>query len=89
MAGVLSKLGRYVLNVLIAIDQLLNAAAWGDPDETLSSRFWRAKGRGLWLGHVLVALTDSVFFVLTFGTVKNHCEQSFEWWLMCRETFHG
>ena len=30
--------GRYILNVLIAIDQLFNALFLGDPDETISSR---------------------------------------------------
>lgn len=31
-------LGRYLLNLLVAVDQLLNTLAFGDPDETLSSR---------------------------------------------------
>jgi len=31
-------LKRYVLNVLIAIDQLGNELIGGDPDETISSR---------------------------------------------------
>lgn len=30
---------RYLLNVLIAIDQFFNALIGGDPDETISSRF--------------------------------------------------
>ncbi len=31
-------LGAYLWNLLIAVDQLLNTLAFGDPDETLSSR---------------------------------------------------
>ena len=29
---------RYICNILIAVDQLVNAVFWGDPDETISSR---------------------------------------------------
>jgi hypothetical protein len=29
---------RWLLNILIAIDQLVNAVCGGDPDETISSR---------------------------------------------------
>lgn len=29
---------KYVWNLLIALDQLINAACGGDPDETISSR---------------------------------------------------
>jgi len=36
----------YLLNLGIAIDQLANAALAGDPDETLSSRAWRAEQKG-------------------------------------------
>ena len=34
---------RYALNLLIAIDQLVNAILRGDPDETLSSRAHRMR----------------------------------------------
>jgi hypothetical protein len=30
---------RYLLNILIALDQFINALFGGDPDETISSRF--------------------------------------------------
>ena len=32
------QLKRYLWNVLIAVDQLVNAMLGGDPDETISSR---------------------------------------------------
>lgn len=35
----LKYIGRYIINILIAIDQFFNALFLGDPDETLSSRF--------------------------------------------------
>ena len=30
--------GKYIINVLISIDQLVNTIFFGDPDETISSR---------------------------------------------------
>ena len=48
---------QYSWNVLIAIDQLANALAGGDPDETISSRLGKAHLRGTkyghWLWHIL------------------------------------
>jgi len=32
-------IARYVKNLLIALDQLINTVFGGDPDETISSRF--------------------------------------------------
>jgi hypothetical protein len=37
---------KYILNVLVAFDQLLNAILLGDPDETISSR--AAKRLHMW-----------------------------------------
>ena len=34
----LRSLGRYLFRVLVAVDQLGNTLAGGDPDETISSR---------------------------------------------------
>lgn len=34
---------KYILNVLISIDQLGNTLAGGDPDETISSRLGKLK----------------------------------------------
>ncbi len=36
----------YMLNLGIALDQLANAVLAGDPDETMSSRAWRAEQKG-------------------------------------------
>ncbi len=43
--GFIKSLGKYFLNILIAIDQLGNAVLGGDPDETISSRLGRLKLR--------------------------------------------
>jgi hypothetical protein len=40
---VMKKLGRYLVNVLISLDQLGNSILAGDPDETISSRLGRIK----------------------------------------------
>ncbi|MBP2302510.1 hypothetical protein [Azospirillum picis] len=34
---------RYLLNLLVALDQLGSAIAFGDPDETISSRLGKAR----------------------------------------------
>lgn len=63
----------YFLNVLIAIDQLLNALLAGDPDETISSRMGKyvVRGRGF-IPCVLCKLLDIVF------REKDHCKNSIE-----------
>ena len=40
------KVWAYIWNVLIGIDQLVNAIFWGDPDETISSRMGKRIRRG-------------------------------------------
>jgi len=47
---VLSKLRRYILNLLISLDQLGNSLLAGDPDETISSRIGRIKQK--WGGKI-------------------------------------
>lgn len=32
------SMGKYIMNVLVSIDQLINTILLGDPDETMSSR---------------------------------------------------
>lgn len=39
------KLTRYLVNILVGVDQLGNALFAGDPDETISSRIGRLKRR--------------------------------------------
>lgn len=60
----------YSKNLLIAIDQLINAVIGGYCDETLSSRAWRWEKDGVrsWP----CRLIDSLFF-----WEKQHCYQSY------------
>jgi hypothetical protein len=39
-------MNRYVYNILIGLDQLVNAVTGGDPDMTLSGRMGRAVSEG-------------------------------------------
>ena len=39
------KIGKYLLNILISIDQLGNTITGGDPDEIISSRLGKLKQR--------------------------------------------
>jgi hypothetical protein len=36
---------KYIWNVLVSLDQLLNTLAFGDPDETISSRMGKHLGK--------------------------------------------
>lgn len=38
---------RYLVNLLIALDQAVNALTGGDPDETISSRFGKRSSSNL------------------------------------------
>ncbi len=40
-------LKKYLINILISIDQFFNALLLGDPDETISSRLGKSRPNGL------------------------------------------
>ena len=40
----------YILNILIAVDQLINAILAGNPDETISSRVYYLEKNGKIMG---------------------------------------
>lgn len=50
------------MQVLIALDQLLNALLWGFADETLSSRAYRADRDGRVFGKFFRPVIDTIFF---------------------------
>ncbi len=58
MQGVL----LYFKNFLIALDQLFNALLNGSPDETLSSRAYRAYVKDKIFGKIFKPLIDLLFF---------------------------
>lgn len=62
---------RWLINLLIAVDQLLNALLRGQPDETLSSRAHRMCVKGhRWWGWTAAAI-DLLFFF-----DPHHCERA-------------
>lgn len=60
------------MQVLIAIDQLLNTLLLGFADETLSSRAYRADRDGKVFGRIFRPVIDTMFF-----WQKRHCYQSY------------
>lgn len=67
---------RRILNVLIALDQLLYVLVTfghGSPDETLSAAAWRWERAGKWQGKLLRPLIDALLFF-----DQNHCWSSFQ-----------
>lgn len=65
---------QYILFVLIAIDQMVNALRGGYPDETLSSAAWRGEQDGKILGSFFRPIIDWMFS----GLESNHCCASYE-----------
>lgn len=65
---------HYLLNLAIALDQLINAFLRGAPDETLSSRAhrMRAKGQPVW-GWTANAI-DWLFHLIE----RDHCEGAYQ-----------
>lgn len=64
----------YILNFLIAIDQLFNALLGGKPDHTISGRvgFKASTVGGRWL-------MAEWFINKLFWLDENHCYNSIEW----------
>ena len=60
---------NYVLQLLIAIDQLLNALLGGWADETMSSVTWRKRSN--YPFKVFYPIINGIFFN------KNHCHAAF------------
>lgn len=65
---------RYINQVLVAIDQLVNAILGGWADETISSRSFRSYKAGKLFGRMSKTTIDSFFSI--FGD-HNHCERCF------------
>lgn len=68
----MDQLLQYILQNLIAIDQLANTLTGGQADETLSSRAWRTEQKGRFFGKLFRPLIDTIFFFQ-----KNHCNQAY------------
>ena len=62
----------YLRSVGIAVDQTLNAILAGSPDETLSSRAWRAERNGKLFGKFFRPIIDTLFWF-----EPNHCMHAY------------
>lgn len=72
---------QYLYNLLLAIDQFLNTLLLGHPDETISSRLGRAKGKERYFFVApLRVLIDTLFWfdyeLYDDGHTARHCEKS-------------
>lgn len=65
---------QYLLNVAIALDQVLNALRGGSPDETLSAAAWRTEQSGKLGGRIFRPLIDLLFLPIE----RDHCRTAFE-----------
>lgn len=63
----------YLWNVLIGVDQLVNALTYGFPDETFSSRTYRKAEAGQWFWRLLRRIINMIFF-----SQRNHCREAYE-----------
>lgn len=68
------KPAQYRLEVLIAIDRLVNACLRGSADETLSSRAWRMHVKGQRFWGWTSRMIDGLFF-----WEPNHCQRAYEY----------
>jgi hypothetical protein len=63
-------MGQYLKNILISIDQFVNTLAGGNPDETISSRSYKLRKKGVyWISNII----DGLLF-----WQKDHCRESEE-----------
>jgi len=64
---------HWIVQVLIALDQLVNALTGGWADETLSSRAWRTERKGRIGGIIMRPIID----LLASPFEDSHCHKSF------------
>lgn len=74
-----NKIKAYLWNLLIALDQLANALAFGYPDETFSCRTYRKAMAGQPFWRFACLIINAVFF-----WQADHCWEAYE-----RETRRG
>ena len=74
MAGVTN----YLYHLLVALDQLANAALFGAADETLSARAYRVEQDGKLFGLFFRPVIDVAALLLTLGWDRHHCRTAYE-----------
>lgn len=67
-------MGRYILNILIALDQLINTMVGGYPDETLSASAWLGEQQGKLIPCIMRPVIDFLFWPME----RDHCKRAFE-----------
>jgi hypothetical protein len=65
---------RYLLQIAVAVDRVINAALGGSAEETLSSRAYRAHRDGQWPGIWMMPIIDFIFF-----WQDRHCENAYRY----------
>ena len=65
------KIKQYLINLLLAVDQLVNVVFLGQPDETISSRAWRCKDSNSFWKHF------HNFINILFFFQKDHCYKAY------------
>lgn len=66
----MASLRTYLWNLLVSLDQFINTALGGFPDETISSRAAKAARRGKRWGCILCRILHTLH--------RDHCEKSIE-----------
>lgn len=81
------KIWKNLLQVLIAFDQLIycliatilsifNPSINAYADLTISAQAYRK--RDTWYGKILKFLIDTLFYCISLGSIKNHCEDAYK-----------
>ena len=65
----MSKGKKYVINILLGVDQFFNTILGGDPDETISSRAGKREGR-----HIIPTALCWLLNLID----KDHCRDAIE-----------
>jgi hypothetical protein len=59
---------RFLLNILVLLDEVVNTLTLGSPDETISSRAAKASAKGAWFPCLLCKFLDLF--------EKDHCAKN-------------
>ena len=65
---------KYFINVLIAVDQLVNTLFGGYPDETISAECYRKSQEK---GHYFYKILKFILDICLSPIKQNHCEQAY------------
>lgn len=74
-------LGRYIRNLLVSLDQVLNTITFGDEDETISSRLGKSQRGDFGVTHKILSypLAKIVDFIaFTVFSDPDHCATNIE-----------